>query len=285
MTPAAWGSLAAVVAAVLLTAPPLARYMQAVYERGPAPGDRLFAPIERLTYRVCGVDPDREQRWFAYAMSVMAFGAVSVLVLYLIMRLQGVLPGNPTRVTGMEPGLAFNTAISFVTGTNWQAYAGENGVSLLAGAAGLVVAQFTAAGVSAGVALALVRALRGRTDTVGNFWRDLVRTILRVMLPISIVASLVLVSQGSIQNLRGFTVAHTVEHAVQVVPGGPGGLDGGDQAAGEQRRRTVRRRTRPIPSRTRTASRTPSSCTWPSCCRSRSRSCSAGWSVAPDRAR
>ena len=135
----------------------------------------MFLPVERLVYRVLGVDPEASWTWRAYALAVLAFGLVSTLLLYAILRLQGVLPGNPTHAPGMPPLLSFNTAISFITGTNWQAYEGETQASYLAEMAGLVVAQFTAAAVGLAVALAVIRGIAGNARTVGNFWADLTR--------------------------------------------------------------------------------------------------------------
>ena len=142
-------------------APLLARYLAATFRGGPAPGDRVFLPVERLVYRATGIDPDRSGTWMGYALAVLAFGAVSTLFLYTVLRLQGVLPFNPTHAPGMSSLLSFNTAISFVTGTNWQAYSGETQASYLAQMAGLVVAQFTAAAVGLAVALAVIRGIAG----------------------------------------------------------------------------------------------------------------------------
>ena len=162
MTATSWFQLGAVIAVLVVAVPLLGRYLTAVHSDGKAPGDRVFLPIERLVYRLVGVDPGRGQTWPAYTRSVIGFGVVSVLGLYLLLRVQGSLPLNPTGVDGFEPALAFNTAVSFVTGTNWQAYAGENTASHGAQMFGLVVGQFTAAAVGMSVALAMVRGLRHR---------------------------------------------------------------------------------------------------------------------------
>src|SRR4029077_11509854 len=138
-----------------------------------------------------------------------------------ILRLQGVLPLNPARAPGMSPGLAFNTAISFITGTNWQAYEGETQASYLADMAGLVVAQFIAAAVGLAVALAVVRGIAGSSRRIGNFWADLTRALVRVFVPLSVIAALILVSQGVVQNFSGFRTAVTVTGGSQSVPGGP----------------------------------------------------------------
>jgi K+-transporting ATPase ATPase A chain len=185
-----------------------------------APGDRVFLPVERRVYRTLGVDPERSWTWRSYALAVLAFGLVSTLLLYAILRLQGVLPGNPAHAPGMSPLLSFNTAIGFVTGTNWQAYEGETQASYLADTVGLVVAQFTAAGVGLAVALAVIRGVAGRTRTIGNCWCDLTRSLVRVFGPLSVIAALVMVSQGAVQTLHGFRVASTVAGGTQKIPGG-----------------------------------------------------------------
>jgi len=230
MTAAAWIQLAVIAAAVGAVAPLLGRYLAAVHSPGPAPGDRVFLPVERLVYRVIRVDPSNSQRWQTYALSVVAFGTVSVLWLFLILRFQSVLPFNPTNARAVEPLLAFNVATSFVTGTNWQSYAGETTMSHLSQMAGLVVAQFTAAAVGMSVALAVVRgsctdATRMAVPTphavLGNFWVDLTRNIVRILIPIAAVATLVMVSQGTVQNLEGNSTVASITGARQMIPGGP----------------------------------------------------------------
>jgi potassium-transporting ATPase potassium-binding subunit len=226
-----WEQLLFIVAVTAVAAPLLGRYLAAVFRDGSvagyggaagrgAPGDRVFLPVERLVYRTLGVDPERSWTWRAYALAVLAFGLVSTLLLYAILRLQGVLPGNPTHAPGMPPLLSFNTAISFVTGTNWQAYEGETQASYLADTVGLVVAQFTAAGVGLAVALAVVRGIAGKARTIGNFWRDFTRSLVRVFVPLSILGALVMVSQGAVQNLSGFRTATTLAGGTQQIPGG-----------------------------------------------------------------
>ena len=180
----------------------------------------MFLPVERLVYRTLGVDPESSWTWRSYALAVLAFGLLSTLLLYIILRLQGVLPGNPTHAPGMPPLLSFNTAISFITGTNWQAYEGETQASYLADTVGLVVAQFTAAGVGLAVALAVVRGIAGKARTIGNFWVDLTRSLVRVFVPLSVLSALVMVSQGAVQNLSGFRTAATLAGGSQKIPGG-----------------------------------------------------------------
>ena len=222
MTTASWLQFFALVLALGVSIPLLGRYLARVFGGGPAPGDRVFGPVERLLYRLTGVDPDREQRWPTYATSLLAFSAVSVVALYALQRFQGSLPFNPTGVDGVPPALAFNTAVSFVTNTNWQNYAAENTMSHLTQMVGLAVQNFVSAAVGLAVAVALIRGLvRRRSDTIGNFWVDLVRGTVRVLLPIAFVAAIVLVSQGVVQNLGGFDTVTTVEGAAQVIPGGP----------------------------------------------------------------
>jgi potassium-transporting ATPase potassium-binding subunit len=221
-----WEQLLFVCGAAAVLAPLLGRYLAAIFrhrepgERG-APGDRVFLPVERLAYRVLRVDAAGSMAWPVYAAAVVVFGLLSSLLLYLILRLQGVLPLNPAHAPGMSPLLAFNTAVSFVTGTNWQAYEGETQASYLADMAGLVVAQFTAAAVGLAVALAVVRGIAGRGRRIGNFWADLIRSLVRVFVPLSVIGALVMVSQGAVQNFSGFRTASTLAGGTQQVPGGP----------------------------------------------------------------
>jgi K+-transporting ATPase ATPase A chain len=221
MSTSVWLQLLLVGAVTAIGAPLLGRYLAATFRGGRAPGDRVFVPVERLVYRVTGIKPDFEQTWSSYALAVLAFGLVSTLFLYVVLRLQGVLPENPTHAPGMSALLSFNTAVSFVTGTNWQAYSGETQASYLAQMAGLVVAQFTAAAVGLAVALAVIRGISGSVRTVGNFWADLTKSLVRVFVPLSIVGALVLVSQGAVQTFRGFRTATTLTGGLQHIPGGP----------------------------------------------------------------
>jgi K+-transporting ATPase ATPase A chain len=210
------------IAVVLVTAPLLARYMAAVYAGDKAPGDRVFLPVERTFYRICRVNPDSEQRWTVYAFSLLAFSVVSFLFLYLLQRLQGVLPFNPTDMPAVPENVSFNTAVSFMTNTNWQSYAGEATMSHLTQMTGLAVQNFVSAAAGMAVLAALIRGLaRRQASTLGNFWVDLTRTTIRILLPLSFVVAIVLVSQGVVQNLGGFTSVRTIEGAVQAIPGGP----------------------------------------------------------------
>jgi K+-transporting ATPase ATPase A chain len=222
MSGAGWLQLLLLVALLAVSTPLLGRYLARVYGGGSAPGDRVFGPVERLIYRSTGVDPAGEQRWTTYAYSLLAFSAVSVLVLYAQLRLQGHLPLNPNSLPGLPPALSFNTATSFLTNTNWQNYSGESTMAQLSQMAGLAFHNFVSAAAGAAVAVALIRGLvRRRTNTLGNFWVDLVRTCTRVLLPMAFVASLFMVSQGVVQNFHADRTVVTVEGAKQTLPGGP----------------------------------------------------------------
>ena len=176
---------------------------------------------ERFIYRVAGVNPDVEQRWTAYAVSLLAFSLLSVLLLYGLQRAQGSLPlslGFP----GVKADQAFNTAVSFVSNTNWQSYAGESTMGHLVQMAGLAVQNFVSAAVGIAVAVALIRGFtRRESDTIGNFWADLVRSTVRILLPIAIVGAVVLISQGVVQNFSEAQTITTVQGADQSIPGGP----------------------------------------------------------------
>jgi potassium-transporting ATPase potassium-binding subunit len=217
------------VVALAVTVPPLGRYMAKVYGARPdgsAPGDRFFDPVERLVYRVCGIDRRREQRWNVYTLSLIAFSVASVLVLYTLQRLQGSLPFNPTGRAGLAPMGSFNSAVSFVTNTNWQWFSGEQAISHLTQMLGFTVQNFASAAAGMAVAIALIRGItRTGTRFLGNFWVDITRTVTRILLPMAFVFSFVLISQGAIQTLRGNTVASTIDRTTQVttqqIPGGP----------------------------------------------------------------
>ena len=224
-----WLQIAALIAALAVLCPLLGRYIASVFAdhdpnepATPKLGDRVFGPIERLIHRICRIDPSREQRWNIYAVSVVAFSAMSVLFVYGFERLQGVLGLNPTNVPAVAPGIAWNTAVSFTTNTNWQAYGGESTMSHLTQMAGLAVQNFASAAVGLAVAIALIRGLtRQRRGTIGNFWADLTKGIVRILLPISFVVALVFAGAGMVQNLSGGTTVTTLEGASQTIPGGP----------------------------------------------------------------
>ncbi len=177
------------------------------------------ARVERWIYRLVGVDPDSEQRWSVYALSVLAFSGVSIVALWVLILLQGVLPLGLGRT--MNPDTALNAAVSFVTNTNWQSYAGETGAGYLVQAAGLTVQNFLSAGVGLAVSIAVVRGLaRERTDRIGNFWVDLTRGTLRVLLPLATIAAVVLVAAGVVQNIAAPTTVTTIAGGHQVLQGG-----------------------------------------------------------------
>jgi K+-transporting ATPase ATPase A chain len=222
VTAAGWAQFAAVIVLILVSTPVLGAYLAKVYGDHRAPGDRVFLPVERLIYRATGVNETGEQRWDVYALSLLAFSFVSVLVLYAQIRLQGHLPFNPDHLKGVTPALSFNTAVSFLTNTNWQNYSGESTMSHLTQMTGLAFHNFVSAAAGAAVAVALIRGLvRNKTGTLGNFWVDLTRTCTRVLLPMSFAFALVLMSQGVIQNVHATRTVATVAGSQQSIPGGP----------------------------------------------------------------
>ncbi len=215
----------ALCAALAITVPPLGAYLAQVYdttEGAKAPGDRVFRPIERLIYRLTRVDEKREQRWSTYTISLLAFSLMSLLAVYLFQRFQTHLPFNPTSATAVNPAGAFNVAVSFMTNTNWQWYSGEVAMSHLTQMVGLTVQNFVSAGAGMAVLVALIRGISRRGQrTLGNFWVDMTRSIVRVLIPLSLIFAVVLISRGVIQNFHGATTAHTIEGATQSIPGGP----------------------------------------------------------------
>src|SRR5665811_1495277 len=191
--------------------------------------DPRHTRVERFIYRAVGVDPDVEQRWSVYAISVLAFSVVSILVLWLLILVQGYLPWSLGR--SMNPDTAFNTAVSFITNTNWQSYAGEAGTGYVVQAAGLAVQNFLSAGVGLAVAIAVARGLaREQTDRIGNFWVDLTRGVLRLLLPIAAVAAILFVVAGAIQNLNDPLTITTITGGQQVIQGGPAAESGSRSA-------------------------------------------------------
>ena len=196
---------------LILAAIPLGGYLVAVLE-GSSRLTRWARPLEDRILRFCGVDPDREMNWRTYALSVLAFSLAGALFVYALQRLQLWLPLNPNGLTGVSPALAMNTAISFVTNTNWQAYAGESTMGHLTQMAALTVQNFVSAATGIAVAFALMRGFaRHQASTLGNFWTDLFRTTVYVLLPLSFVFAVVLVSQGVIQNFSGSHVITWLE--------------------------------------------------------------------------
>jgi K+-transporting ATPase ATPase A chain len=212
----------AYLAVVTAVAMPLGRHLAAVYTGTNRRSERWLGWLERGIYRVLRVDPQVEHSWKAYAGALLTFNAVGFVVLYLLLRLQGSLPFNPQALAGVPPWIAFNTAVSFVTNTNWQAYGGEATLSYLSQMAGLSVQNFASAAVGMAAAAALIRGIARRTtDRIGNFWVDLVRSTLYVLLPIALVLAVFFISQGVIQNLSPYVEVTTLEGAAQVIPGGP----------------------------------------------------------------
>jgi K+-transporting ATPase ATPase A chain len=184
--------------------------------------DPVLRPIERLIYKLSGVDADKEMNWREYACAVLGFSAVSLLVTYGIERLQGLLPWNPQHLSAVGPDLAWNTAASFTTNTNWQSYTPETTMSYLTEMAGLATHNFFSAAVGIVVAVALIRGIkRTKSETIGNFWVDATRSILYVLLPASLLYALLLVGQGVPQNLHAYTTAHTLENQTQTIAQGP----------------------------------------------------------------
>jgi len=183
---------------------PLGQYMAKVLEGKPCGLDRVLGPVERLLYRVCGVKPQEEMDWKGYALAMFLFSIAGVVVLYVLQRVQGMLPLNPDAMAAVEPGLAFNTAMSFTTNTNWQAYSGESTMSYLTQMVGLTVHNFVSAATGIAVLAALIRGLtRRETRNLGNFWVDLVRSTLYILLPLSVVLALALAWQGVPQTFEG----------------------------------------------------------------------------------
>ena len=213
--------LLSVAVAVLVVTPFLGRYMASVME-----GQRTFLspvlrPVERAVYRVCGVDESSEQGWKGYSVALLLFSLVGILVMYAMLRLQDVLPLNPNASAAFTPELAFNTSVSFETNTNWQNYSGE-GASHLIQSAGLAVRNFTSAAAGIAIAVALIRGLvRRNASSIGNFWVDLTRSTLYILLPLAVVGAIVLAWQGVTQTFDGTATATTLQGVDQVIARGP----------------------------------------------------------------
>jgi K+-transporting ATPase ATPase A chain len=216
-----WLQLALFVGVLLLLTKPLGLHLAQVFDpRGRTVLDPLVRPLERLTYRLTGLDPAREQSWIGYAVSLLVFSGVGLLFTYTVLRTQHLLPLNPQQLPGLAPALAFNTAVSFTTNTNWQSYGGEGTMSYFSQMVGLTFHHFASAAAGLGVAAALIRGLaRAQASSVGSFWTDLVRVTYYVLAPLSVVFALVLVSQGTIQNFSPYTTARTLEPFTVPVPG------------------------------------------------------------------
>jgi K+-transporting ATPase ATPase A chain len=212
MTANGWFQILLFLALILAVTKPLGVFMARVFNRERTFLDSGLRPLERLLYRVTGVDESHDMAWTEYAFCVLLFSAVSMLLLYGILRLQQVLPWNPQRFAAVAPGLAFNTAASFTTNTNWQNYSGEAAMSYLTQMAGLAYHNFTSAAVGIALAIAFIRGIaRREKETIGNFWVDMTRATLWVLLPMCVVGALLLVSQGVVQNLRPYDTVKLVE--------------------------------------------------------------------------
>jgi potassium-transporting ATPase potassium-binding subunit len=211
-----------VLLAVIAAAVPLGAYIARVLSGEPTLLSPALGPVERVFYRLSGVDPSREQNWFAYTIAMLAFSLVGFLSLYALQRMQSNLPLNPQGFDAVPPDLAFSTSLSFITNTNWQNYSGETTMSHLVQMLGLTVHNFVSAATGLAMAFALVRGFsRTESPTVGNFWVDLTRGTLYILLPLSIVFSLVLVALGVPQTLAGSVEATTLEGAKQIISIGP----------------------------------------------------------------
>src|SRR6202040_155186 len=212
MTANGWLQIGIFLALVLAVTKPLGIFMTRVFNREATFMDLGLRPVERLLYRLTGVDEHHEMRWTEYAFAMLLFSAVSMLVLYLMQRVQGLLPLNPQKLGAVPPDLAFNTAASFTTNTNWQAYVPETTMSYLTQMAGLAYHNFASAAVGIALAIAFIRGIaRREMQTIGNFWVDLVRSMLWVLLPACIIYALILVSQGVVQNFRPYDTVKMVE--------------------------------------------------------------------------
>ncbi|HXW91636.1 MAG TPA: potassium-transporting ATPase subunit KdpA [Terriglobales bacterium] len=224
MTANGWLQILFFLALVFVVTKPMGVYMARVFSRERTLLDPVLRPLEKLLYRLTGVEEDHEMRWTEYAVSMLLFSLVSMLVLYFVERVQGWLPLNPQKFGAVSPAsLAFNTAASFTTNTNWQNYSGETTMSYFTQMAGLAYHNFVSAGVGIALAIAFIRGIaRRQTETIGNFWVDLVRACLWVLLPFCVVGSLLLVSQGVVQNLRAYDRASLLQ-PIEVPKLGPDG--------------------------------------------------------------
>jgi K+-transporting ATPase ATPase A chain len=223
-----WLQIALFIALILLLAKPMGSYMTRVFEPGDTDRrrtwlDPILLPCERLLYRLTGIDPKEEMRWTQYAIAMLVFTAATLVLTYVVERLQQVLPFNPQHLAAVAPDLAFNTAISFSTNTNWQSYTPETTMSYLTQMLGLATHNFWSAAVGLAFAIAFIRGIaRREMKTLGNFWVDLTRGILWILLPISIVFALALTSQGVIQNLHPYTTATLVQPQTTTATGTDG---------------------------------------------------------------
>jgi potassium-transporting ATPase potassium-binding subunit len=219
---AGWFEISLTLALVLAAAYPIGAFMADVFDNRKTFLTPLLGPVERAFYRLAGVDPEVEQKWVEYALSMVVFGGGCLFALYALLRVQAYLPLNPRGFPGVPPDLAFNIAISFITNANWQAYGGETTLSHLSQMAGLTANNFLDSAAATAIAVALTRALaRNETPTIGNFWVDMTRATLYILLPLSIVVALAFAALGVPQTLSGSVEATTLEGVKQVVSIGP----------------------------------------------------------------
>jgi K+-transporting ATPase ATPase A chain len=222
MTANGWLQFVAFFAVLLLLMRPLGLYIARVVEGEKTFLDPLLRPIERLFYRVCGIQADQEMSWQQYSVAMLIVSFVSLLLTYVIERAQSLLPWNPQHLAGVSPALAFNTAVSFTTNTNWQSYTPETTMSYFTQMVGLAYHNFLSAAIGIAVAVALVRGIaRKQSTTIGNFWVDTTRVILWILLPICLVVAPILIGQGVIQNLKPYTAITTLQHGTQSLAQGP----------------------------------------------------------------
>ncbi len=226
MTLNGWLQILLYFGAIAAVTVPLGSFMARVFARERTLLDPVLRPLEQGIYRLTGVDETREMRWTEYGLAMLAFSLVSMLVLYLLMRLQAVLPFNPQGLPGVAPDLAFNTSASFTTNTNWQAYVGETTMSYLTQMAGLAYQNFVSSAVGIALAIAFIRGIAANNrDALGNFWVDMTRATLWVLLPFCVVGALLLVSQGVVQNLKPYDRVQLVDpqtaSSEQVIAQGP----------------------------------------------------------------
>src|SRR6201997_4461490 len=223
MTANGWFQIGFFLLVVFVITKPLGVFMTRVFGREKTLLDPVLRPIEKLVYRLSGIDEKREMRWTEYAVAMLLFSGVSMALLYFIERTQKWLPLNPQKFANLEPGLAFGTAASFTTNTNWQVYSGESTMSYLTQMAGLAYHNFASAAVGIVLAIVVIRGIaRKETDKLGNFWVDTTRCLLWVLLPVCLVGSLILVSEGVVQNLKPYTTAELIQPYTAQVTGTDG---------------------------------------------------------------
>ena len=223
MTLVGWLQIVLLFLLVLACTAPLGAYLYRIFTGGRTWLTPVIAPIENAIYRLCRINPEADMSWQTYAFAIMGFSVIGFAYLYVLLRTQAYLPFNPQHFGNLAPDLAWNTAVSFLTNTNWQFYSGESTMSYLSQMAGLAWHNFVSAAMGIAVAVAVIRGFT-RTDGVrrlGNFWVDLTRTTFYVLLPISIIGALVLIWQGMPQNFSPYLDVHTIDGAVQTVTNGP----------------------------------------------------------------